>query len=343
MKKKLSEIAYFLGARLRKDADGDVIIEGLGNIEGTRATDLIFAVEPHMEEAKASNAAAVMLEEGVGNFPKPAIYVEDPRASFAKLLELFTPKLAIPEGVSDKAVIGSDVTLGRNVRILPLAVVDDHAVIGDNVTLYPHTYIGQYAKIGENTILYPSVTVREYCEIGRRCVIHAGASIGSDGFGFTTKDGKHTKVPQVGNVVIGDDVEIGAQDCIDRAAMGSTVIASGTKMDNLVHIGHNSKIGENCLVVAQVGISGSTTVGHNVTFGGQSATVGHIKVGANSVYGGRSGIISDMPEGFFGAGFPVQSHTSWLRMQAAMKQLPDMMKKIKKYVKLLDKLALPKK
>lgn len=335
MKKKLSEIADFLGARLV--GDGNTLIEGLGNIDGAGEHDLIFAVEPHIEEAKESQAAAVMLPEGIEGFQKPAIYVEDPRASFAKLLALFTPKLSIPEGVSDRAYIGRDVKLGKNVRILPLAVVDDHAVIGDNVTLYPHTYIGQFAEVGDDTTIYSGATVREYCRVGKRCTIHSSAVIGSDGFGFTTKDGIHTKVPQVGNVVIEDDVEIGAVDGIDRAAMGSTVIGHGTKMDNQVHIGHNCKIGPNCLVVAQVGISGSTTVGHNVTFGGQSATVGHITIGANSVYGGRSGIISDMPEGFFGAGFPVQSHASWLRMQAAMKHLPNLLKKVKRLEKQLAK------
>lgn len=147
----------------------------------------------------------------------------------------------------------------------------------------------------------------------------------------------HTKVPQVGNVVLEDDVEIGAHDGIDRAAMGSTVIGHGTKIDNLVHIGHNCKIGPNCLIVAQTGISGSTTVGHNVTFGGQVGTVGHINIGANSVYAARSGIIGDMPEGVCCAGFPVQSHAEWLRMQASMKHLPEMYKKFRQLEKKLAK------
>jgi UDP-3-O-[3-hydroxymyristoyl] glucosamine N-acyltransferase len=182
-------------------------------------------------------------------------------------------------------------------------------------------------------VIYSSATIREHCRVGKRCVIHASAVIGSDGFGFTTKDGVHTKVPQVGNVVLEDDVEIGAHDGIDRAAMGSTVIGKGTKIDNLVHIGHNCKIGPNCLIVAQTGISGSTEVGHNVTFGGQVGTVGHIKIGANSVYAARSGIIGNMPEGQFCAGFPVQPHTEWLRVQAAMKKLPELLKKVKKLEK----------
>ena len=335
MKKTLQEIADIVGGRIV--GDPSLEIEGLDNIAGAGATALTFAVEPHIEEARECKAAAVMLPEGVEDFPKTALYVEDPRAAFAKLLDIFTPKLERLVEISDKAHIGKDVKLGQNVTIMPFAMVDDHAVIGDNVVLYPHTYIGQYAEIGDDTVVYSSATVREHCRVGKRCVIHSSAVIGSDGFGFTTKDGVHTKVPQVGIVVLEDDVEIGAHDGIDRAAMGATVIGKGTKIDNLVHIGHNCKIGANCLIVAQTGISGSTTVGHNVTFGGQVGTVGHINIGANSVYAARSGIIGDMPEGVFCAGFPVQSHTEWLRMQAAMKKLPDMMKKMKQLEKKLAK------
>lgn len=335
MKKTLQEIAAIVGGRIAGDAT--VEITGLDNIAGAGSADLTFAVEPHIEEAKTCNAAAVMLPEGVEDFPKNALYVEDPRAAFAKLLTIFTPKLERAAEVSDKAHIGKDVKIGQNVTIMPFAMVDDHAVIGDNVVLYPHTYIGQYAEIGDDSVIYSSATVREHCRVGKRCVVHSSAVIGSDGFGFTTKDGVHTKVPQVGIVVLEDDVEIGAHDGIDRAAMGATVIGKGTKIDNLVHIGHNCKIGANCLIVAQTGISGSTTVGHNVTFGGQVGTVGHINIGANSVYAARSGIIGDMPEGVFCAGFPVQSHTEWLRMQAAMKRLPEMMKKMKQLEKKLAK------
>jgi len=335
MKKTLQEIASIVGGRVEGDATLE--IEGLDNIAGAGAGDLTFAVEPHIEEAKTCKAAAVMLPEGGENFPKTALYVEDPRAAFAKLLNIFTPQLERPVEVSAKAHIGKDVKLGKNVTIMPFAMVDDHAVIGDNVVLYPHTYIGQYAEIGDDTVIYSSATVREYCRVGKRCVIHSSAVIGSDGFGFTTKDGVHTKVPQVGIAVVEDDVEIGAHDGIDRAAMGATVIGKGTKIDNLVHIGHNCKIGANCLIVAQTGISGSTTVGHNVTFGGQTGTVGHINIGANSVYAGRAGIIGDMPEGVFCAGFPVQPHAEWLRMQALMKRLPEMNKKIKQLEKKLAK------
>ena len=340
MKKTLREIADYVGGRVV--GDENIVISGLENIEGAGEHDLTFAVEPHIEEAKSTRAAAVMLPEGVEDFPRPVLYVAEPRAAFASLLALFTPKLVFPKGVSSEAHIGKDVKLGEDVTILPFACVDDHAVIGDRVTLYPGVYVGQYGEVDEDTVIYSNATVREHCRVGKRCIIHSSAVIGSDGFGFTTKDGVHTKVPQVGNVVLEDDVEIGAHDGIDRAAMGSTVFGHGTKIDNLVHIGHNCKIGPNCLIVAQTGISGSTQVGHNVTFGGQVGTVGHINIGANSVYAARSGIIGDMPEGVFCAGFPVQSHTEWLRMQAAMKHLPELRKEVKRLTKELAKLQAAK-
>ena len=333
----LQEIAVRVNGQLQGDAG--VEISGVNNISGAQPGDITFADENHVSEAAGCRAGAVLLPKSVAEaqkgFPLPVVFVEDTRAAFAILLMAFTPPIVHEKGVSPEAHIGKDVKIGENVTIMPMAFVDDYAVIGDGVTLYPHTYIGQYAEIGGDSIIYSNATIREHCKVGARVIVHSSAVIGADGFGFTTKDGVHTKVPQVGNVVLEDDVEIGAHDGIDRAAMGSTVIGHGTKIDNLVHIGHNCKIGPNCLIVAQTGISGSTIVGHNVTFGGQVGTVGHIHIGANSVYAARSGIIGNMPEGVFCAGFPVQPHTEWLRMQAAMKHLPELQKKLKQMEKRL--------
>ena len=326
MEKFLYEIAELIGGTLA--GDGSIKISGLANITMARTGDLIFAVPPHLDEAKACAASAVLIPLDEEDFPKPAIKVQDPRAAFATLLELFTPKLEIPVGISPKAHIGKNVKISDSAAIMPFAVVDDGAEIKSGAIIYPHVYIGQHATIGEDTVIYSSATIREFCKVGKRCVIHSSAVIGSDGFGFTTADGVHTKVPQIGNVIIEDDVEIGAHVGIDRAAMGSTIIGRGTKIDNLVHIGHNCKIGANCLIVAQTGISGSTTVGDNVTFGGQVGTVGHITIGGNSVYAARSGISKNMPEGFFGAGFPIQSHSDWLRQQAALRRVPELMERI---------------
>ena len=328
MEKTLKELAELLGGELA--GDGATKVSGLSNITMARAGDLIFAVPPHLDEAKISAATAVLVPADTQDFPKPVIKVADPRAAFAKLVEMFTPKIKIPVGISPKAHIGKDAKISDGATVMPFAVVDDGAQIGRGAVIYPHVYIGQHATIGEDTIVYSGATVREFCKVGKRCVIHSSAVIGSDGFGFTTKDGVHTKVPQVGNVIIEDDVEIGAHVGIDRAAMGSTIIGHGTKIDNLVHIAHNCRIGANCLIVAQTGISGSTTVGDNVTFGGQVGTVGHIHIGGNSVYAARSGISKNMPENFFGAGFPIQSHSDWLKHQAVLKKIPELMEKIRK-------------
>lgn len=337
MEKILREIAALVDGELA--GDGEIKICGLSNIPLARTGDLTFAVPPHLDEAKICAASAVLIPFDAENFPKPAIKVADPRAAFAKLLELFTPKLEIPKGISPKAHIGNDVKLADDVTIMPFAFVDNGAEIRRGTIIYPHVYIGQHVTIDEDTVIYSSATIREFCKVGKRCVIHSSAVIGADGFGFTTANGVHTKIPQVGNVVIEDDVEIGAHVGIDRAALGSTVIGHGTKIDNLVHIAHNCKIGANCLIVAQTGISGSTTVGDNVTFGGQVGTVGHITIGGNSVYAARSGISKNMPEGFFGCGFPIQSHSEWLRHQAALKKVPDLIEKIRKLEQTIDKLT----
>ena len=336
MEKNLQEIAGLIDGSLA--GDGAIKISGLSNIKMARSGDLIFAVPPHLDEAKTSAASAVLIPLDTEDFPKPAIKVKDPRAAFAALLEMFMPKLEIPIGISPEAHIGKNVKISDGATIMPFAVVDDGAEIKSGAIIYPHVYIGQHASIGEDTIVYSSATVREFCKVGSRCVIHSSAVIGSDGFGFTTKNGVHTKVPQVGNVIIEDDVEVGAHVGIDRAAMGSTIIGHGTKIDNLVHIGHNCKIGANCLIVAQTGISGSTTVGDNVTFGGQVGTVGHIHIGGNSVYAARSGISKSMPEGFFGSGFPIQSHSDWLRQQAALKKVPELIEKIRRLERELENL-----
>lgn len=329
MEKTLSEISKLIGGKF--SGDGNIKITGLNRLDMAGEGDLCFAVEGHLDEAKTCAASAVILPlKYTGDFSKPSIRVEHPRAAFAQLLEIFTPKINIPTGISDKAFIGENVEIAEGATVMPFAYIGDGAKIGRGTIIYPHTYIGHYVTIGEDSKIYSGVTIREYCKIGSRCVIHSSTAIGADGFGFTTENGVHTKVPQVGNVVIEDDVEIGANVGIDRAAMGSTIIGHGTKIDNLVHIAHNCIIGANCLIVAQTGISGSTTVGDNVTFGGQVGTVGHIKIGSNSVYAARSGITKSMPANYFGAGFPVRTHAEWLRMQAAMQKLPALVKRVAK-------------
>lgn len=327
MEKRLDEIAQLVQGRL--SGDPSIVISGVANLAAAKQGDITFAVEEHLDEAKQCTASALILPNPVKSFSLPAIFVDNPREAFITLIKLFTPTLKIKHEVSNKAFIGNNVCIGKNVTIMPFAVVDDNAVVEDEAILYPHVYVGQFARIGSGSLLYSNATVREFCQIGKNVIIHSSAVIGSDGFGFVTKNGKHIKVPQVGNVIVEDNVEIGAHAGIDRAALGSTYIRKGTKIDNLVHIGHSCDIGENTLVVAQTGISGSTKVGHNVTFGGQVGTVGHISIGANSVFAARSGIINNTPENVFYAGFPARPHQEWLRITAALTHLPQLLKNIR--------------
>lgn len=336
MIKSLSEIAKIVNGTVH--GDGAIKITSITNIDEAGASDITFAVPPHIDKAADCQAAAVIIPDSIENFPKPAIRVANPRIAFTQLLEIFTPPVDVELGIHSTAIIGKDVKIGDNVAILPYAVIDDGAVIGDNTIVYPHTYIGKGSSIGSDTLLYPSVTIREYCQIGNRVIIHSNTVIGGDGFGFITIGGKHKKVPQVGNVIIEDDVEIGSHVGIDRATTGSTVVKAGTKIDNLVHLAHNVVIGENCFLVAQTGIAGSVKVGNNVTFAGQSGSAGHLTIGDNCVFAARTAVISDVPSGSFYAGFPARPHKEWLRGEAAIGRVPDLIKKIRDLEKRLANL-----
>lgn len=327
IEKTLSEIAQLVDGVL--SGDGSVIISGATNIAEAGGCDITFAVPPHLEKAAQSQAAAVIIPATVEAFTKPAIKVANPRLAFTKLLEVFTPPIMVERGIHPAAIIGARATIGVNVAILPYAVIGDDAVIGDNTVVYPHVYIGIGATVGSDSIIYSGAAIRENCHIGNRVIIQNNAVIGSDGFGFVTVNGKHQKVPQVGNVVIGDDVEIGACVTIDRATTGSTIIKNGSKVDNLVHIAHNVVVGENCFFVAQTGIAGSAKIGNNVTFAGQSGSAGHITIGDNCVFAARSAPINDVPAGSFCAGFPARPHKEWLRTEAAAAKVPDLIKKIR--------------
>ena len=333
MEMTLKEISQVINGELIGDENR--IISVVTNLNDAEATAITFAVEPHLEAAKNSKAGAIIVERNVTDFKQNIIKVDNPRVAFMKLLVLFAPTVTIKKEVHPTAIIGENVELGENVAIMPYVVIADNVKIGDNTVLYSHSFIGEKTVIGKDSVIYPNVTVREGAQIGNAVIIHSGAVIGSDGFGFVTQAGKHNKVPQVGNVIIEDNVEIGANVAIDRATTGSTIIKSGTKVDNLVHIAHNVVIGENGLVVAQTGIAGSTIVGSNVTFAGQCGCVGHIKIGDNTVFAARSAPINDVPANSFYAGFPAKPHKEWLRTKAGVNKVPDMLKKIKELEKRL--------
>ena len=329
MEKSVQELAEFLHGTVEHN-NPELKVTGVNGLVEAGPTDISFAVPPHVKHCHLSKAGVMVLSPADPELDgRPVIRVENPRAAFAALLELFRPQEEVERVVSPYAFVSKKAKIGSNVAIQPFAVVEDDAEIGDGTVLYPHAYVGKRVKIGQNCTLYPNTTVREDCVLGNRVILQSGAVIGGDGFGYITQNGKHSKVLQTGNVVLQDDVEIGCNTCIDRATVDSTIVGKGTKIDNLVHLGHNDVLGENCLVVAHVGISGSVTVGNNVTFAGQVGTVGHITIGNNCVFGGKAGITNNVPDNSVMGGYPAMPMKEWLRQEAYVRKVGDMLKKIK--------------
>lgn len=339
MEKSVQELAVFLHGTIEDD-NPQLVITGVNGLLEAGPQDISFAVPPHVEHCHLSKAGVMVLSHDDPKLDgRPVIRVENPRAAFAALLELFRAPEEIERVISPMAYIAPTAKIGSNVAVQPFAVIEDGAEIGDGSIIYPHVYVGKRVKIGTDCIVYPSVTIREDCVLGNRVILQAGSVIGGDGFGYVTQNGKHSKVLQTGNVVLQDDVEIGNNTCIDRATVDSTIVGKGTKIDNLVHLGHNDILGENCLVVAHVGISGSVTVGNNVTFAGQVGTVGHITIGDNCVFGGKTGITNNIPANSFMAGFPAMPHKEWLRQEANLRKIGDLIKRVKDLEKEFSKLS----
>ncbi len=333
----IAELAARLGAEVK--GSGDTEIRGVAGMREAREGDITYlSDQKHRNDLAACRASAVIISPDMQGVSIPALVVKNPRYAFALALEIFYGKPYLPGGVSDRAVIGKDVVLGSEPTIHPYAVVADGAKIGSRVTLYPGVYIGVGSIIGDDAVLYPNVSIREGVSLGCRVIIHAGTVIGSDGFGFVTDGGRHHKIPQVGGVIIEDDVEIGANCTIDRATLGSTVIKKGAKLDNLVHIAHNVTIGENCLLAGQVGIAGSSTLGNYVVMGGQSAISDHLTIGDRVMIAGGSGVTRDIPSGQVVAGYPAIPLREWLKAQAVFPKLPELKKLVTQLQRRIEEL-----
>jgi UDP-3-O-[3-hydroxymyristoyl] glucosamine N-acyltransferase len=300
---------------------------------------LSFLSNPrYREAARRTRAAAILVRPDSGLEGVTLVEVDDPYLALAKILVLFeTDETSVPE-VSPKAHLGRDVRLGEDVRVGPFAVVGDGAELGDRVTVGAGCVIGSACRVGEGSILMPRVVLYSRTEVGRNCIVHAGVVLGSDGFGFATSEGRHHKVPQLGRVVIEDDVELGANTTVDRGALGETVIGAGSKLDNLVMIAHGVTIGESCLMAAQSGIAGSTRVGARVTFAGQSGAAGHLKIADGTVVAAKTAVFGDVDPGAFVAGTPAVDHRAWKRSQVLMKRLPDLRKELTELRKRVEKL-----
>ncbi len=325
---RLSELADRLGAKL--SGAGDVEITGVAGIDDADRGFITFVSDKqHLKDLEKSRASAAIVPVDVPVMHMPLLLVKNPRLSFARAIELFYVKPYEPSGISDKAWIGRNVHIGVDPAIRPYAVVDDDAHIGDRVTLYPGVYIGKGATVGDDSIIYANASIAHGISIGRRVIIQAGAAIGGDGFGFVTDSGKHHKIPQVGGVIIEDDVEIGANSTIDRATLGNTVIKKGTKIDNLVQVAHNVTIGEHCLLAGQVGIAGSTTLGSYVVLGGQAGVADHISIGDRVMAGGGTAITQDVAAGQIVAGKNAMPIRDWLKVQAILPKLPELRKALR--------------
>ncbi|MFH2138438.1 MAG: UDP-3-O-(3-hydroxymyristoyl)glucosamine N-acyltransferase [Candidatus Omnitrophota bacterium] len=330
MEKTLKEIAQLIDGTVV--GNESIVITGVCGIKEAKEGDITFVANPkYVSLMDNTFASAIITTVDVKKSPKPLIVTENPSLAFAKLLSLVSPNESMRfKGVHPTAILGKNVKLGKDVSIHPYVVIEDDAAIGDRTVLCCGVFVGSNAKIGNDTIIYPHVSIRERVDIGSRVIVHNGTVIGSDGFGFATVKGVHHKIPQIGTVIIEDDVEIGANVTIDRARFNKTLIKHGTKIDNLVQIAHNVVIGENTIVVAQAGISGSTIVGKNVTIAGQAGVIGHISIGDNAVIAAQSGVTKSIPENSCVSGYPAKPHKKAKRINACVQKLPDLYKLVSK-------------
>lgn len=328
-----TQIALLINGKV--EGDSNVAVNYFGKIEEALPGQLTFFYNPKYEEYLYSTKASVIIINEALELKQPVtatlIRVPDAYTAFAKLLSTYQQMMQQQlNGVQQPVYISASASYGQNVFIGAFAYLGDHVKIGDNTKIYPNVYLGNNVKVGNNSIIHPGVKIYHDCLIGSNVIVHAGTVIGSDGFGFAPQaDGSFKKVPQIGNVVVEDNVEIGANATIDRATIGSTIIRSGAKLDNLIQIAHNVEIGNSTVVAAQSGISGSTKVGKGVMIGGQVGIVGHINIGDGAKINAQSGVSKSVEAGKAVTGSPAHDYTSALRSQAISRKLPELEKRIK--------------
>ncbi|HOA99680.1 UDP-3-O-(3-hydroxymyristoyl)glucosamine N-acyltransferase [Candidatus Sordicultor fermentans] len=335
---KLKEIAELVGGSLIGDPHWEV--KGIKEPGEAQEDDLIlFYHFPYLEKVLFSSAKAVITKPGMeGKLKgKNVILVDNPRYAFSKLVPYFFPSYFPEKGVHPQAFIHPQAFLGKNVSIGPFVVAEEGATIGDDTVIFPQVYLGRNTQVGKGCIFYPQVVVRENCWIGDRVILHSGVVIGADGFGYERAKNNYYKIPQVGKVVIEEDVEIGANSTVDRATLGVTRIGAGSKIDNLVMIAHNVKIGKNVVIVAQSGVAGSTEVGDDVVMGAQSGIIDHRRVGKGVQMAARTVVTTNIPDDVIISGFPAQEHKKELKEKALIRKLPELWEKIKNLEKTVSK------
>jgi UDP-3-O-[3-hydroxymyristoyl] glucosamine N-acyltransferase len=324
----LKELAEIVGGRLA--GDGSVTIRSVAGIREAGSGDITFLADPRYEKfLETTSASAIIVPPGTPEQARPVIVSENPYLSFVKAVKYLVPgRNSYPAGAHPTAVVAADVKMGKQVSIGPHVVIEEGAAVGDGTAVLAGSYIGGRSEIGAQCLIYPGVMIREDTVIGDNVIIHCGAVIGSDGFGFARDGEIYRKIPQIGNVVIEDCVEVGANVTIDRATTGSTVVRKGTKIDNLVMIAHNVVVGENCILVAQVGIGGSTEIGSGVNLAGQAGVTGHIKVGDGAVVAGQAGVTKSVKPGECVSGYPAREHRLAKRIYASLGRVPELIKRV---------------
>ena len=333
----VTEIADYLGGTVR--GDGLILISGLGTLETAGPDALTFLANPkYAAKVAETSAGAVLMAPGGERYGRTAIEVANPYLGFAKLLTLFYTVPHEAMGVLPAAIVDSSASLGEGVTVYPGACISKNVVVGDRTVIYPGAVLYDNVTIGEDCVIHANAVIRECCRLGDRCIIQPGAVIGSDGFGYAPDGAGYYRIPQIGIVLLDDDVEIGANSCIDRAAVEVTRIRRGTKLDNLVQIAHNCEIGEDCMIVSQVGISGSAKIGNHVTLAGQVGVAGHLTIGDNVLVGAQSGVPGSLPANAAYSGTPTMPHKEWLKSSMILPRLPEMRKTVSSLEKRITQL-----
>lgn len=336
----VTEIAKITGAEA--DAHPETAVRALCALEEAHEGGICYLTSLEkadlLKDLKAS--ALIVPEEAKGKelpFNGALLYAKNPEWAFILLMKYAdAQKQKHTSGIHPTAVIGENVTLGANVSVGAYTVLEDGAAIGDNTVIFPQCYIGKNVTVGKNCYIYPQVVIREECVLKDYVILQAGAKIGSDGFGFTFHDGRHQKIPQIGNVVLGNDVEVQSNSCIDRAKISSTVIGDNTKIDNLVQVGHNVRVGMSSIMCAQVGVAGTTDIGNGVILAGQVGLAGHMTIGDRAQVGAQSGVMTSIPAGQTYFGYPAMPQREAFKQQAMLRKLPEMHKEFRAFKKQLE-------
>jgi UDP-3-O-[3-hydroxymyristoyl] glucosamine N-acyltransferase len=334
----VEEVANLVGGRVA--GDGSFVVKGINSLDEAGEEELSFLIDSrYRSKVNTTRAGALIVREEIQGFSGPQIVAEDPAVAYIGAAALFAPKPPRMQGVHQGAVISPSARIGRNAVVYPFVYIGEDVAVGDGTVLYPGVYLGDRVEVGEDTVLYPNVSVLHDCMVGSRVIIHAGSVIGADGFGFIQAKGRNVKIPQIGRVQIEDEVEIGANSTIDRAALGTTLIRRGVKTDNLVQIGHNVEVGEDTVIVAQTGISGSVKVGRGVMIGGQVGIRDHVTIGDRAMIGAQSGVARSVDPGEVVSGTPSMPHKLWLRTSGLLTKLPSLYERVRKIEARLERMA----